>query len=105
MYDGSIEALLKRIELLEAAVFAEPAGPLPESRFEEPKQVKKRELKKEKIQEYVKNNNISKTELVILCQMIGKKCSSVLPKEDIVNLIISENEVTYRNITILDGLK
>ena len=88
--DIDIKELLKRIELLEAAVFYTPAGDLPESRFGETKKPVRKKISEKKIRDYVnKNPNISKTELVFLCSKLGLKASSVSPKQDIIDLLLT----------------
>jgi len=83
-----IKDIKRRLGLLEAAVFTEPAGNLPEERFVEKKKKKKKSIKPEKIQGYISQNSVSKSELVLLAKSMGIKVSSILSKAELVDIIL-----------------
>jgi len=83
-----IQDIKRRLGLLEAAVFAEPAASLPEERFVEKKSKKKKTIKPEKIQGYISQNDVSKTELVLLAKSMGIKVSSILSKAELIDIIL-----------------
>lgn len=83
-----IKDIKRRLGLLESAVFAPPAGNLPEERFSEKKKPKSKSLKPEKIQGYISGNDVSKTELVLLASDMGIKVSSILSKADLIDIIL-----------------
>jgi len=83
-----LEEIIRRLQTVEAAIFTEPAGDLPEERHVEKKPRRRKSLKPEKVQGYISQNNISKTELVLLAKQLGIKVSSILSKSELIDIIL-----------------
>ena len=79
----------RRLSILEAALFAQPAGDLPIDLHDE-KEKKSRPIKESKIIGYIDNNNVSKSELSLLATKLGLRISTIYPKEEMVEAILNK---------------
>ena len=84
----TIKDIKRRLGLLESAIFSKPAGALPEERFKEKKKRAKKAIKPEKIQGYISQNDVSKSELVLLAKSLGIKVSSLLSKAELIDIVL-----------------
>lgn len=83
-----IEDIKRRLGLLEAAVFSNPANPLPEDRFGEEKPKKIKKLREEKVKGYIASNSVSKTELVEIAKQLGIRTTSLLSTAELIDIIL-----------------